>query len=290
MGRTKEQNAHLHTFLCCPHEQPKEQSHRSSWEQNSHPASEQSTPLVPFTSLQVVLTLWGPSSGMVSQTQTACAANFLHRKFLCSISCTEPFVFIIQTHLWYFPRNSPFPKAEWEPSPCYKSVSAFLQDSEFCCPWSQVWNLQWAHSPFMGAVLKAPSWNPFSCHMKGWTHTTQGQKQFPATSSNSLQRDPAEFWLNSLFLGKPQSHSALGAHHTSLQGNEKQSDTSLSSPQITAVKFCGLIRHFYLQWESKHRQEICQVMWTSSPNSLKIQDLLLSPQMEQSLSQWALFI
>lgn len=51
MGSTREQNTHLHTFLCCPHEQPKEQWHRGRWEQNSHSAPEQPTPLVPFASL-----------------------------------------------------------------------------------------------------------------------------------------------------------------------------------------------------------------------------------------------
>lgn len=114
----------------------------------------------------------------------------------------------------------------------------------------------------MDAMLKAPSWNPLSCHMKGWTHTTHGygQKQLPAISSNSLQTDPTEFWLNSPFLGKPQSHNALGAHPITLQENENKSDTSLSSPHIIAVKFYGLIRHFHLQWESRHRQEICQVV------------------------------
>lgn len=92
MGRTKEQNAHLHTFLCCPHEQPKEQSHRSRWEQNSHPASEQSTPLVPFTSLSSsCFNTLGPKLWYgLSDPNSLCSKfpaqeipvlNFLHRTF-----------------------------------------------------------------------------------------------------------------------------------------------------------------------------------------------------------------
>lgn len=112
MGSTREQNAHLHTFLCCPHEQPKEQWHRSRWEQNSHSASEQPTPLVPFASLpSSCFNTLGPKPWYdFSDPNSLCSKfpaqeipvlNFLHRT-LCFY---HTYTFVVLSKEFSFPKS-----------------------------------------------------------------------------------------------------------------------------------------------------------------------------------------
>lgn len=112
------------------------------------------------------------------------------------------------------------------------------------------------HSPQGGSAEGTKLEPSFLPHERRDTHNIWiWAKATPCHQLHSLQN-----WvLTELsFPGKAPVSQCLGAHPTTLEGNEKESDMSLSSPHIIAVKFYGLIRHFYLQWESKHRQEICQ--------------------------------
>lgn len=159
-------------------------------QRNSHTEAGESTihillltPLVPFTSLpSSCFNTLGPKPWYgFSDPNSLCSktSNFLHR---------TPCFYYTYTFM-VLCRKSSLPKCRVRAqSPATKQSQHFCRTLSFCGHRSVTCS---ETTPLTDAVLKAPSWNPLPCHMKGWTHTIHGygQKQLPATSSNSLQRD-----------------------------------------------------------------------------------------------------
>lgn len=183
MGSTREQNAHLYTFLCCPREEPKN-SHTEAGESRIHILLP--TLLIPFTSppLSSFNTL-GPKPWDFSDPNSLCSKT--------STSCIEPLVFITHSNI-----HGTFQGIFTSQRQCESPVPAKKQGQHFCrtlsfapCGHRRVTCSE--PSPLTDAVLKAPSWNPLSCHMKGQAHTTHGYRQKQHTASSSLQRVPTEF-------------------------------------------------------------------------------------------------
>lgn len=152
---------------------------------------------------QAVLTLWGPSPGMVFQTQTACAAK-------SQLSAQNPFFFYHTYTFMVLPKEFSLPK-------CRVRAQSLLQSSLSISAglWAlflQVTGLQLAvspQSPHRSSAEGTKLEPSFLRHEGMDTHNTWiWAKATPCHQLHSLKRDPAEFWLNSPFLGKPQAHNA----------------------------------------------------------------------------------
>jgi len=156
-----------------------------------------------------------------------------------------------------------------------------------------------SHRPVrVTTVVKAFGRNAPSWHTKGWNkHTTHEceQRQLPSAQLQLTAKwTPLIFCWNLISKWKlTVPRSTLYTFHHSVSEWKRSETDFFPTHHVTARKFYYFIRHIHLQWESKHRQEFCQVVQRYNfiyPTSWNSRITRSVPQAEQPPSQRAFFI